>query len=99
MSVMINNSILWVWNLNSVTEDEDIYTIFSRFEIVIFAQIIRDLETWDSHCYGFIEFEDNEACELAYFNMYNAIIDDRRIHVSFSHETILNIQQDNNQHE
>ncbi|KAG5603982.1 hypothetical protein H5410_025474 [Solanum commersonii] len=80
----INNNVLWICNLNSGTEDEDLYTIFSRFGTVTSAEIIRDRETGDSHCYGFIEFEDNEACELAYFNMDNALIDDQRIHVSFS---------------
>ncbi|XP_049397564.1 peptidyl-prolyl cis-trans isomerase CYP59-like [Solanum stenotomum] len=80
----IKPRVLWVCNLNSVTEDEDLYTIFSRFGTVASAEIIRDRETGDSHCYGFIEFEDNEACELAYFKMINAVIDDRRIHVGFS---------------
>lgn len=76
--------VLWVCNLNPVTEDEDVYTIFSRFGTVASAEIIRDGETGDSHCYGFIEYEDKEACELAYFNMVNAVIDDRKIHVGFS---------------
>ncbi|KAL3351869.1 hypothetical protein AABB24_020115 [Solanum stoloniferum] len=80
----IKPRVLWVCNLNSVTEDEDLYTIFSRFGTVASAEIIRDRETGDCHCYGFIEFEDNEACELAYFKMINAVIDDRRIHVGFS---------------
>ncbi|KAH0734346.1 hypothetical protein KY285_010053 [Solanum tuberosum] len=80
----IKPRVLWVCNLNSVTEDEDLYTIFSRFGTVASAEIIRDRETGDSHCYGFIEFEDKEACELAYFKMINAVIDDRRIHVGFS---------------
>jgi len=80
----IKPRVLWVCNLNSVTEDEDLYTIFSRFGTVASAEIIRDHETGDSHCYGFIEFGDNEACELAYFKMINAVIDDRRIHVGFS---------------
>ncbi|KAK4731274.1 hypothetical protein R3W88_024262 [Solanum pinnatisectum] len=45
---------------------------------------MRDRETGDSHYYGFIEFEDKEARELAYFKMDTALIDDQRIHFGFS---------------
>jgi peptidyl-prolyl cis-trans isomerase-like 4 len=48
------------------------------------ADIIRDFKTGDSLCYGFIEFENKEACEAAYFKMDNVLIDDRRVHVDFS---------------
>merc|ERR1711997_359787 len=34
--------------------------------------------------YAFVEFEDKDACEKAYFKMDNVLIDDRRIHVDFS---------------
>ena len=34
--------------------------------------------------YAFVEFEDQKACEEAYFKMDNVLIDDRRIHVDFS---------------
>ncbi|XP_045805339.1 peptidyl-prolyl cis-trans isomerase CYP59-like isoform X3 [Trifolium pratense] len=65
-------------------QDEDLHTIFSRFGTVSSAEIIRDHKTGDSLCYAFIEFEDKQACEQAYFKMDNALIDDRRIHVDFS---------------
>ncbi|KAK6785746.1 hypothetical protein RDI58_019201 [Solanum bulbocastanum] len=78
------DNVLFVCKLNPVTEDEDLYTIFSRFGTVTSAEIIRDFKTGDSLCYAFIEFEDKEACEQAYFKMDNALIDDRRIHVDFS---------------
>ncbi|KAH0773390.1 hypothetical protein KY290_010527 [Solanum tuberosum] len=61
----INNNVLWVCNLNSVTEEEDLYTIFARFGTVASAEIIRDRETGDSHCYGFIEFKDKEAFRVS----------------------------------
>ncbi|GAB2219722.1 hypothetical protein Droror1_Dr00007359 [Drosera rotundifolia] len=77
-------NVLFVCKLNSVTEDEDLHTIFSRFGTVSSAQVIRDYKTGDSLCYAFIEFESNAACEQAYFKMDNALIDDRRIHVDFS---------------
>ncbi|XP_071730306.1 peptidyl-prolyl cis-trans isomerase CYP59 [Rutidosis leptorrhynchoides] len=77
-------NVLFVCKLNPVTEDEDLNTIFSRFGTVTSADIIRDYKTGDSLCYAFIEFEDKDACEQAYFKMDNALIDDRRIHVDFS---------------
>ncbi|KAM5586721.1 hypothetical protein ABKV19_005571 [Rosa sericea] len=78
------DNVLFVCKLNPVTEDEDLFTIFSRFGTVQAADIIRDYKTGDSLCYAFIEFETKEACEQAYFKMDNALIDDRRIHVDFS---------------
>ncbi|XP_028785380.1 peptidyl-prolyl cis-trans isomerase CYP59 [Neltuma alba] len=78
------DNVLFVCKLNPVTEDEDLHTIFSRFGTVVSAEIIRDQKTGDSLCYAFIEFEDKQACEQAYFKMDNALIDDRRIHVDFS---------------
>ncbi|KAL5721610.1 peptidylprolyl isomerase [Ranunculus cassubicifolius] len=77
-------NVLFVCKLNPVTEDEDLNTIFSRFGTVVSADIIRDFKTGDSLCYAFIEFENKESCEQAYFKMDNALIDDRRIHVDFS---------------
>ncbi|XP_026660329.2 peptidyl-prolyl cis-trans isomerase CYP59 isoform X2 [Phoenix dactylifera] len=78
------DNVLFVCKLNPVTQDEDLYTIFSRFGNVTSAEIIRDYKTGDSLCYAFIEFEAKEACERAYFKMDNTLIDDRRIHVDFS---------------
>ncbi|XP_006657238.1 peptidyl-prolyl cis-trans isomerase CYP59 [Oryza brachyantha] len=78
------DNVLFVCKLNPVTQDEDLYTIFSRFGTVTSAEIIRDYKTGDSLCYAFIEFETKEACERAFFKMDNCLIDDRRIHVDFS---------------
>ncbi|KAM7495715.1 hypothetical protein LguiB_030324 [Lonicera macranthoides] len=78
------DNVLFVCKLNPVTEDEDLHTIFSRFGTVTSADIIRDYKTGDSLCYAFIEFENKDSCEQAYFKMDNALIDDRRIHVDFS---------------
>ncbi|KAF7824389.1 peptidyl-prolyl cis-trans isomerase CYP59 isoform X1 [Senna tora] len=78
------DNVLFVCKLNPVTEDDDLHTIFSRFGTVVSAEIIRDHKTGDSLCYAFIEFENQQACEQAYFKMDNALIDDRRIHVDFS---------------
>ena len=48
------------------------------------SNIIRDRKTGDSLNYAFIEFETQEAAEVAYEKMDNVIIDDRRIKVDFS---------------
>lgn len=48
------------------------------------CEIIRDKKTGDSLQYAFIEFENREDCEEAYFKMDNVLVDDRRIHIDFS---------------
>ncbi|KAL9579647.1 MAG: hypothetical protein Q9212_004990 [Teloschistes hypoglaucus] len=77
-------NVLFVCKLNPVTEDEDLHLIFSRFGKIISCEVIRDKRTRDSLQYAFIEFEDQKACEQAYFKMQGVLIDDHRIHVDFS---------------
>lgn len=87
---------LFVCQLNEVTEDEDLKTIFERFgpvgvEALRFAtdgvqikscDVVRDFKTGESLQYAFIEFETKEACEMAYVKMQNVVIDDKRIKVT-----------------
>lgn len=75
---------IFICKLNPVTEEENLHTIISRFGMVVSVDIIRDYKTGDSLCYGFVEFQDKEAREQAYFKMTNALIDDTRIQVNFS---------------
>ncbi|KAL9017878.1 MAG: hypothetical protein Q9185_004827 [Variospora sp. 1 TL-2023] len=77
-------NVLFVCKLNPVTEDEDLDLIFSRFGKIISCEVIREKRTGDSLQYAFIEFEDQKACEQAYFKMQGVLIDDHRIHVDFS---------------
>jgi len=77
-------NVLFVCKLNAVTTDDDLEIIFSRFGKVVSCEVIRDHKTGDSLQYAFVEFEDKDACEKAYFKMDNVLIDDRRIHVDFS---------------
>jgi len=77
-------NVLFVCKLNPVTTDEDLETIFSRFGEILSCEIVRDKKTGDSLCYAFIEYENEEDAEQAYFKMDNVLIDDRRIHVDFS---------------
>lgn len=77
-------NVLFVCKLNSVTTDDDLEIIFSRFGKVKGCEVIRDRTTGDSLQYAFVEFDDSKSCEAAYFKMDNVLIDDRRIHVDFS---------------
>lgn len=77
-------NVLFVCKLNSVTTDDDLEIIFSRFGKIVGCEVIRDRKSGDSLQYAFIEFEDRKSCEMAYFKMDNVLIDDRRIHVDFS---------------
>ncbi|KAK9457270.1 hypothetical protein V1511DRAFT_493178 [Dipodascopsis uninucleata] len=77
-------NVLFVAKLNPITEDEDLQLIFSRFGKILSCEIIRDKSTGKSLQYAFIEFEDKNACEGAYFKMQGVLIDDNRIHVDFS---------------
>ncbi|CAD6338723.1 unnamed protein product [Miscanthus lutarioriparius] len=56
------DNVLFVRPINPVTQDEDLYTIFSRFGTVTSAEIIRDKKTGHSLGFAFIEFETKEAC-------------------------------------
>lgn len=77
-------NVLFVCKLNPVTSDADLELIFSRFGPIKSCEVIRDRKTGESLCYAFIEFENEQDCENAYFKMDNVLIDDRRIHVDFS---------------
>ncbi|XP_060573670.1 peptidyl-prolyl cis-trans isomerase-like 4 isoform X2 [Ruditapes philippinarum] len=77
-------NVLFVCKLNPVTTDEDLEVIFSRFGDIKSCEVIRDQKTQESLQYAFIEFDNPQSCENAYFKMDNVLIDDRRIHVDFS---------------
>jgi len=77
-------NVLFVCKLNSVTEDEDLELIFSRFDEKVSVEIVRDHKTGASLQYAFVEFTTKEKAAEAYFKMNNALVDDRRIKVDFS---------------
>jgi peptidyl-prolyl cis-trans isomerase-like 4 len=77
-------NVLFVCKLNPVTQTEDLELIFSRFGKIVSCEVIRDRKTGDSLQYAFVEFEEQAACEQAYFKMDGVLIDDHRIHVDFS---------------
>ena len=59
-------------------------SLLNRFGKVVCCEVIRDRTSGESLQYAFVEFENQAACEQAYFKMDNVLIDDRRIHVDFS---------------
>uniref|UniRef100_A0A674H672 peptidylprolyl isomerase n=1 Tax=Taeniopygia guttata TaxID=59729 RepID=A0A674H672_TAEGU len=85
----MQKNVLFICKLNPVTTGEDLEIIFSRFGPIKSCEVIRDWKTGESLCYAFIEFEKEEDCEKAYFKMDNVLIDDRRIHVDFSHSVTI----------
>jgi peptidyl-prolyl cis-trans isomerase-like 4 len=56
-------NVLFVCKLNSVTRDEDLDLIFSRFGKIMSCQVIREKRTGDSLQYAFIEFDKREDAE------------------------------------
>lgn len=76
-------NVLFVCKLNAVTDAEGLQIIFSRFGDC-HVDVITDKQNGESLCYGFIEFENKNQCEKAYFKMNNSLIDDRFIRVDFS---------------
>lgn len=77
-------NVLFVCKLNPVTQGDDLEIIFSRFGKVLSCEVIRDWKTGDSLQYGFLEFETEDACILAYSKMDGVLVDERRIKVDFS---------------
>ncbi|GMH68907.1 hypothetical protein TL16_g05035 [Triparma laevis f. inornata] len=77
-------NVLFICKLNSITQDDDLELIFSRFDQSCSAEIMRDPETGDSLNYGFVSFKTKVMAQEAFFKMNNAMVDDRRIRVDFS---------------
>jgi len=82
--VKLPETILFVCQLNPITQEEDLELIFSRFDPNAKAELIRDRDTGDSLQYAFVEFTSKEQCTEAFLKMNNALVDDRRIKVDFS---------------
>ncbi|KAL4432971.1 hypothetical protein ABPG74_005344 [Tetrahymena malaccensis] len=76
-------NVLFVCQLNPVTQERDLEIIFSRFGVITRCEVVRDWKTGQSLQYAFIEFETEKSCQEAYFKMKGALIDERRIHVDF----------------
>ncbi len=85
-------NVLFVCKLNAVTTEEDLEVIFARFGPIKCCEVIRDRKTGNSLQYAFVEFEQAEHCENAFFKMDNVLIDDRRIHVDFSQSVAKNFR-------
>lgn len=77
-------TVLFVCKLNPATTGDGLKLCFSQFGTVLSADVVYDAKTRQSLCYGFVEFEEVEACFRAFQRMDHALIDDSRIHVDFS---------------
>jgi peptidyl-prolyl cis-trans isomerase-like 4 len=78
------DNVLFICKLNTITQDDDLEIIFSKFGPIKSCHVVRDKKTGNSLQYAFIEFEKTEDCEQAYFKMNGVVIDERRIKVDFS---------------
>ena len=77
-------NVAFICKLHPVTNDQDLFLLFSRFGPIKSCQVIRDHKTGSSLQYGFIEFENIRDCEEAILRMDGVLVDGRRIKVDFS---------------
>ena len=77
-------NVAFVCKLHSVTNDQDLFLLFSRFGPINSCQVIRDYKTGNSLQYAFIEFQNIRDCEEAVLRMDGVLVDRKRIKVDFS---------------
>jgi cold-inducible RNA-binding protein len=77
---------LFVGGLAWATTDESLRQAFETFGNVVDAKVIQDRETGRSRGFGFVSFDDNEACAKAMREMNGAEIDGRTIRVNEAEE-------------
>ena len=56
---------IYVCNLSSVIQNEDLRNMFSAYGNVQSAEIVKDIISGESRGFGFIEMEDNTAAQRA----------------------------------
>lgn len=77
-------TVLFVTRLATTTREDDLAVVFARFGQLVSCELVRDRDTGESLGYGFVEFVESSAAELAFLKMNNTVVDDRRIVVDFS---------------
>lgn len=77
-------NVAFVCKLHPVTDDKDLFLLFSRFGPINSCQVIRDYKTGQSLQYAFIEFINVRDCEEAVLKMDGVLVDRKRIKVDFS---------------
>jgi peptidyl-prolyl cis-trans isomerase-like 4 len=77
-------NVAFVCKLHPVTNDQDLFLLFSRFGPINSCQVIRDFKTGQSLQYAFIEFQNVRDCEEAVLKMDGVLVDRKRIKVDFS---------------
>ena len=56
---------IYVFNLSSVIQEQDLKHMFSAYGDVQSAEIVRDIISGESRGFGFIQMEDNTAAQRA----------------------------------
>lgn len=56
---------IYVFNLSSVVQDEDLKNMFSVYGDVQSAEVVKDIISGESRGFGFIEMEDNLEAQRA----------------------------------
>lgn len=87
---------LFVGNLSYNVEDEDLSGHFCQAGTVISSKVIKDRDTGRSKGFGFIEFEKDEAAEIAIQTLDQTELQGRKISVSQAKEREGNSRRDNN---
>lgn len=83
-TIIAPKNVLFICQLNSITNENDIQLILSRFDNDVQVDLIRDYATGSSLQYAFATFTNNASAEEAYLKMNHVLIDDRRIRIDFS---------------
>lgn len=74
---------IFICKLHPKTDEDGLRIVFSKFGDVQRVDIVRDSQTGNSLCYGFVDFKEKRDAENAFIKMQRAIIDNRRVIVDF----------------
>ena len=66
---------IYVFNLSSVIQDQDLMNMFSVYGDVQSAEIVKDIISGESRGFGFIEMDDNIAAQKAIDALHQTEID------------------------
>lgn len=90
---------LFVGDLSSDVNDELLHKAFARFQSLVSAHVMWDMQTGRSRSYGFVSFADQGDAELALNTMKNEWISGRQIRLNWaSHKQLrgTNLGHNNN---
>lgn len=73
---------LFVGGLPWAVDDAKLNEIFSKFGVVIKAEVLKDRETGRSRGFGFVEMQDDDAAEQAIKELNGSDLEGRKIVVN-----------------